>query len=305
MAMLRDATKFTCRVCGETLRFDPLDESTYTTKTDHEDFFGLQLATYRVAHDSGHERHYNSVVVDQRGFFRGHRDAYSEPLRKVEAITDRDYWLFHEEQPSQSSDKFTLALLISRKHRWIIDIVCPEQLNAPELATIVMDRVEEAWRIYNTLPKLMETRLADLDVHVWASDSRVLVVSFKDLSLLKTFEGMVNQIIDNQEESVVPRRQILSLIFRIIEQKSSPSYEILSRILTEDMLFATLHTPYEDRIPNIVEQTGKKMPIAKEILGPLLRGYTTLIELLENKYCDRYEEIYGLVDFVNRRRLLG
>jgi hypothetical protein len=305
MAILKDATKFTCRVCGETLRFDPWDESTYTSKTEHEDFFGLQLATYRVAHDSGNERHYNSVVVDQRGFFRGHRDAYSEPIRATDAIVDRDYWLFHEEKPSEPNDKITLALLISRKDRWIVDIVCPVQLKAPELATIVMDRVEEAWRIYNSMPDLMETRLANLDVHIWASASRVLVVSFKDTSLLNTLQGVVNQIIDGQDDGVVPRRRVLSLIFRILERDSSPSFETLSRIITEDMLFATFHTPFEDRIPSIVERTAQRFPIAEEILGPLLRGYTTLIEILEDKYCSKYKEVFDLIDYVNRRRILG
>jgi hypothetical protein len=193
MAVLRDATKFTCRVCGEPLRFDPWDESTYVSKTAHEDFFGMQLMTYRIVHESKNERHFNSVVVDQDGFFRGHRDAYVEPLQ-TDTILDRDYWLFYEEHPSQPSNTINVALLISRRQRWIVDVVCPESLNAPELATLIMDRVEEAGRIYSRTPEHMEAKLADLDFHVWVSESRVFVVSFKDAFLLQAIERIAHQL---------------------------------------------------------------------------------------------------------------
>ena len=80
---------------------------------------------------------------------------------------------------------------------------------------------------------------------------------------------------------------------------------MLSRILNEDMLFATLHTPYEDRIPSIVERTAQRYPVAGEILGPLLRGYITFVDVLEGEFSSRYEEIFELIEFVNRRRILG
>ena len=137
MTLLRSVTEFTCRVCGKPLKFDPTDESAYISKTDHEDFFGMQLTTYRVAHDSENERHYNSVVVDHMGFFRGHRDAYAEPLDIIDYSTDRTYWIFHEESPAiERTQNVGLALLINRSDRWVIDIVCPAKLNASEIATL-------------------------------------------------------------------------------------------------------------------------------------------------------------------------
>jgi hypothetical protein len=97
----------------------------------------------------------------------------------------------------------------------------------------------------------------------------------------------------------------LNVIFRIIENNPELSPTSLSRILHEDMLFSTLHTPYEDRIPSIVERAAKRYPIAEELLGPLLRGYMTLIDALEGGFSSRYKEVFELIDFVNRRRILG
>jgi hypothetical protein len=306
MAVLKDATKFTCKVCGETLRFDPLDESTYESKTNHEDFFGLQLATYRVAHDSGNERHHNSVIVDQAGFFRGHRDAYAEPLDGKHPSIDRNYWVFREESPTiEQTHNVALALLISRTDRWVIDIVCPSTLNVSETATLVMDRVEEAQRVYNDIPQPMETRIADMNLYAWISDKRVLCVSFTNGALKPSIDNIASYIIDQNHDSIVPRRRMLNAIFRILESNPKLSPSVLSRIMNEDMLFTTFHTPFEDQIPSIVERTASRYPIAKEILGPLLRGYMTLIDALEDKYSSRYEEIFELIDFVNRRRILG
>jgi len=98
---------------------------------------------------------------------------------------------------------------------------------------------------------------------------------------------------------------MLNLIFNILEKNPDLSPTMLLRIMNEDMLYTEFHTPFEDRIPSIVERTIPRHPIAKEILGPLLRGYITLIDVLEGEYCSRYKEIFELVDFINRRRILG
>ena len=95
------------------------------------------------------------------------------------------------------------------------------------------------------------------------------------------------------------------MIFRILEDTPNLSQTMLTRIMNEDMLFTTFHTPYEDRIPSIVERTSQRYPIAGEILGPLLRGFTTLVEDLEGDFSSRYDEVFELIDFVNRRRILG
>ncbi|MFW9920960.1 MAG: hypothetical protein ACFFED_15270 [Candidatus Thorarchaeota archaeon] len=303
---LLSTTEFICKVCGKPIEFDITKEKTYISKTEHEDFFGMKLTTYRVSHDDENERHYNSVVVDHMGLFRGHRDAYSEPIHALDPSTERRYWVYHEdEKTGDPTNGIGLALLISRNQRWVVDIVCPTRMNASEIATLVLDRVEEAWRIYNDIPQPMETHFADLDFHVWTSDERVLCVSFNNPKLLKPMESIARQIVTENDESIIPRRRLLNLVFQILEKDPNLSPQMLSKIMNEDMLFTTFHTPYEDRIPSIVERTTERLPIAKDILGPLLRGYLTLIDMLEGEYCSRYKEIFELVDFINRRRVLG
>lgn len=306
MTIAHTITEFKCRVCGEPQRFDLRDSSTFISKTDHEDFFGMKLTTYRVAHDSKDERHYNSVVVDHAGFFRGHRDAYAEPLEDVHTSLDRNYWVFHEEvSPIEKTENVQLALLISRTDRWVIDIVCPKNLNVSETATLVIDRVEEALRVYDAIPQPMEARIADMNIRAWTSDNRVLCVSFTNGALSSAIDSIAAHIVAECEDSIIPRRRMLNVIFRILEKDPNLSPSMLSRILNEDMLFTTFHTPYEDRIPSIVERAAQRYPVAKEILGQLLRGYTTMVDVLESDYSSRYAEIFELIDFINRRRILG
>ncbi|MHA2423853.1 MAG: hypothetical protein ACXAEF_03640 [Candidatus Thorarchaeota archaeon] len=306
MTLLGTMTEFTCRVCGQPLKFDITDDSTYITKTEHEDFFGMQLTTYRVSHDSKKERHYNSIVVDQMGFFRGHRDAYAEPLGMIDTTTDGTYWVFHEESPTiEHTENVALALLMSRTQRWVVDIVCPSGLNASETATLVLDRVEEASRVYDSFPQPMEMRIADMDLRTWASDDRVLCVSFTNHKLVDALGSVASYIITETSESFIPNRRILNLIFKILESNPNLKPTMLARLMNEDMLFTKLKTSFEDRIPSIVERTASRYPIANEILGPLLRGYMTLIEVLEEMATSRYEEVIDLVDFINRRKILG
>lgn len=306
MMTLLSTTEFTCKVCGKPIEFDIADHTTYISKTDHEDFFGMKLTTYRVAHDSENERHYNSVVVDHMGLFRGHRDAYSEPIDTIDTSIDRRYWVYHEDETStEPTNGIGLALLISRDQRWIVDIVCPAKLNASEIATLVLDRVEEANRVYNSIPQPMETNIADLHFHIWIAEKRVLCIHFKKQALLKPMEFIAPLIAEGNGSDVIPRRRLLNLVFRILEQDPDLSPSMLTRIMNEDMLFTKVHTPYEDRIPSIVDRTAARYPIAKEILGPVLRGYMPIIEALEGSGCSRYKEVFELIDFINRRRVLG
>jgi len=306
MTIAHTITEFKCRVCGEPLKFDIEDSSAFISKSEHEDFFGMKLTTYRVAHDSTEERHVNTIIVDHAGFFRGHRDAYTEPLDDIRPALDRNYWVFHEESPTiEKTENVRLALLISRADRWIVDVVCPSNLNASEIATLMVDRVEEAQRVYNTIPQPMETRVADMDIRAWTSDARVLCVSFTNGSLMSIINSLAEHIVTENENSIVPRRRMLSVIFKILETDPNLSPSMLSRIMNEDMLFAKLHTPYEERISSIVERTAARYPIAGEILGPLLRGYTTLVDVLEGNLSSKYNDIFELIDFVNRRRILA
>ena len=306
MTLAQHMTEFKCKVCGETLSFDLTDPSAFISKSEHEDFFGMKLTTYRVAHESAEERHVNTIIVDHAGLFRGHRDAYKEPLSKARTSLERDYWVYHDESPEiERTKNVALALLVSRNDRWVIDIVCPSNLNASEIATLVIDRVEEAQRVYNKIPHPMEARIADMDMHVWVSEKRALCVCFTNGALKSTIDSVVRHIVDEDGGSIIPQRRLLNAIFKILESNPKVSPSILSRIMNEDMLFATLHTPYEERIPSIVERTAQRYPIADEILGQLLRGYITFIDVLEGDYSSRYEEILDLIDFINRRRILG
>ncbi len=303
MSLLKSTTEFVCKVCGEIIRFNPEDPKTYLSKTQHEDFFGMRLTTYRVAHEVGRERHYNSIVVDDRNMFRGHRDAYSEIIGE-EALPSEWYWVFGEESPAVDTlPEVNLALLVSRRDRWVVDIKCPKGLVVTELVSLLVSKIEEAERIYSTPPEHLEIVAANLSLDVWRSDNKCLFIGSNNTKLKHSL-AQVAPLIIKEDDDYIPQRRVLSLVIRLLTIKPELQLPIIKRIISSDMLFTSLKTPYQDRISDIVARVSERLPIAKEILGPLLRGYTTLIELLEGQYLTRCDEIFELVDYVNRRRLI-
>ncbi|NWF97024.1 MAG: hypothetical protein HXY34_12855 [Candidatus Thorarchaeota archaeon] len=305
MSTMQRMTEFPCKVCGESLRFDPEDATTYTSKTQHEDFFGMQLTTYRVSHVVGTERHHNAVVVDQAGLFRGHRDAYTESLVSAQPEQGLGYWIMHEDEPRpESVGPIKLCLLIGRTGHWVVDVVCPAAVNVIALAGTILDKVQEAETVYQSPPKQMQVRVADMDITLWQSKNRILCISSSDDSYVKSVTSISSLIVDVDNDDTVPRRRVLALVMKIATEDKNPPVTVLSRMLSSDLLFSTLRTPFQDRIPDIVERTAQRIPIAKEVLGPLLRGYATLMDILDGEHWRDYRQVYELVDFVNRRRIL-
>ncbi len=302
MSLLKAETEFVCKVCGDIIRFNPEDPKTYLTKTQHEDFFGMRLVTYRVAHEVGKERHYNSIVVDDKNMFRGHRDAYSELIDEA-ALPSEWYWVFGEESPAVDTlTDIDMALLINRQDRWIVDIKCPKGLVVTELAHLLVSKIEEAERIYTTPPEYLEIVAANFTLNVWRSNVKCICIGSRNTKLKNALTQVAPLVIDSTDD-FVPQRRVLALVLRLLMSRPDISLPIIKRILSSDMLFTSLKTPYQERIADIVARVSERLPIANEILGPILRGYTTLIELLEGQYLERCDEIFELIDYVNRRRL--
>ncbi len=306
MSLVRNTTEYKCKVCGRLAEFDITDEKSYISKKEHDNFLGLTLTIYRVAHDTPEERHHNSVVVDHTGLVRDYRDAYSEPLHTTGASIDFRYWVYQEDAISSCpTNGIELALLISRDQHWVVDIICPPTMNASEIATLVVDKVEESYKVYTSMLQPMEAHIGGLDFHIWTSHTRILCVVLKNQKLLSILNSFVSQIFGEGGADLVPRRRLLNLVFHIIEKNPNLSHSVLSRIMNENLLFTKFQTPFEDRIPSIVERTSVRFPIAREVLAPILRGHMTLIEALETVGHSHIQDVLDLIEFINRRRILG
>ncbi|MHA1770389.1 MAG: hypothetical protein ACTSYL_00200 [Candidatus Thorarchaeota archaeon] len=299
-------TEFKCKICGATIQFSINDPETYESKTPHKEYFGMQLTTVRVSHDTSDERHHNAIVIDQRGLFRGYRDAYSEPLVSLDKELPQSL-VVHPSQGIQLSthDYVKLLIIVDRQRFWVQAYLCPAEFRPTELARLVMERVEEAERIYDQPQKRLNFSLADMDLHVWHTNERIAFVSVKSLSKLSVLEGLVDGLLTINPTSPFSSQRALEIALRVIDDVPDPDSKTLRRLVTDPMIFTIAATPFQDRVNSIVERVGKRFPIAKTVLRPLLTGQSSLIDVLEDGYWTKIEEVFDMVDFINRRGLLG
>lgn len=75
-------TIFECFICQKKISFNIMNKEDYVSATEQKSF-GMILTTYRVFHDSETERHYNAILVDEDGVYRGHVDSYREALPQI------------------------------------------------------------------------------------------------------------------------------------------------------------------------------------------------------------------------------
>ncbi|MHA1638073.1 MAG: hypothetical protein ACTSUO_01160 [Candidatus Thorarchaeota archaeon] len=306
MTIAHVVTEFPCQICGKPIVFNTDDSETYLSKTEHDTYFGMQLTTYRVSHTVNNERHLNTVIVDQMGFFRGYRDSYAETPETVASTDASNYWFKSTEYPSLSVHRYLNALLmIGRRERWVMNIIDYNGVNLLELARIIIDRVEEAEHIYEEKPVRMEITVANHSLEVWISDSMIICADIKSATVSPVIESLAGAIVSINDSSNSTLKRILVLAMKMIEINTKIDSPLLCRLIQDDFLFVKITTPFEDRISDIAERVGKRLPLAGKVLGPLLRGYTTIIELLEGEYIGQLKEIFEIIDFVNRRGLLG
>jgi hypothetical protein len=116
---------------------------------------------------------------------------------------------------------------------------------------------------------------------------------------------LAREIIESTITQGTSIKNSIVLALEILRESPSLSNRVIQRLLSDDLLYSKTTTEYPDRISRIIERISSEYPLANEILEPLLRGETTLIELLENGYSNRVEDIFELVDYVNRRGLFG
>ncbi len=299
-------TEFKCKICGEPIRFSLNDPKTYESKTPHKDYFGMQLTTVRVSHEISGERHHNSIVIDQKGLFRGYRDAYVEPITSGDSPGQSSLVV----QPGQSlqvtENKFvTLLVMVDRQRFWVKPFLCPEEFRPTELARLVMERVEEAERVYDKMPRTLTFGLADMDIHVWVSQERVVFVAFNNPSVLPALEGLCEGLLEVDKGMSFTNQRAIQMALQVIGLIPDIDSDTIHRLVTDALLFSVTTIPFPDRTNRIVELVSKRFPIASVILRPLLTGKSSIIDLLEDGHVREIRDVFEMVDFINRRGLLG
>ncbi len=299
-------TGFRCMICGESMSLDIDNEVTYDSKTSHDKFFGMQLTTYRVSHYTSDERHQNLVLIDHRGLFRGHKDAFSEPITQEVVVNTKQFRLISPELPALLDHKqIEIVLIFDRTDNWLMNFLCPSEVRPSELVMLLQERILESEQIYEELPDYTIVKVADREIHIWMNGPRVVAVQVSNPEILTQLTIFAKELIKDLSVQGSKKQQSILLSLRILNETPSIESKVISRLLSDDLLYSETRLEIQDRIPRIVERVSKEYPIANEILTPLLQGDVTLMELLDDGYSRRIDEVFDLIDYVNRRGLFG
>ncbi len=220
MSLLRG--QFQCQLCRETLSLDPEDENTFLSKTEHDEVFGVQLVTYRVAHIEGDERHINSIIVDHEGYYRGHRDSYSENIKPKGQPRINHFWTIFQNVPCLSESRLVkLAFIADRRERWVLEIVNPGRVKMRDLALTAFDRVEEAEKVFESVPSPLIVEMADRELVIWSRDSRLLCVEAKSSKAVALMDRFSTLLQNSQQDSHFPSKHMIILAMKVIEENPS------------------------------------------------------------------------------------
>jgi hypothetical protein len=300
-------SEFTCKLCQNKIAFNIHDNQTYITKQPHQKFFGMQLTSFRVSHEIGGDRHINTVLIDHKGYFRGHIDAYKEAIGQDSFVVDA---VLHrlgtdDRTPLHEHPFIDIFLFLDLKELWVVDLICPSNIKPLDLATVVINRIEKARVIYTELPSYLTLQVADKNLNIWINENKVLIVSIDIENLNIDFELLMQMILNfyTNEEEISPNRRAILLVLTTLTRTEliKEDHPKVRTILKDPRIFTTVTIKYPWQIPRIAARLSKTFAIPEEILLAFLRGKITVINLLESQY---FKEVLDMIDFIERRNLL-
>ncbi|MBD3190359.1 MAG: hypothetical protein GF308_06930 [Candidatus Heimdallarchaeota archaeon] len=302
-----------CKLCGTVIDFDISDETTYLSKTEHQNFFGTQLFTYRVQHTVGNEQHINAVLVDQKGHFRGYIDAYKEVAYSDEEKLDpknlENFIHLGEEIETITNNTLLTNFFIINSVGWFLEIVKLPTINTNAVLERVYEKIAESKQIYKEIPQPLKIVVADLNFYVWIEKATFFIISVKDTEVIDELSDLVLEIIDCIETSNrLPNKRTYKILVSILSEvgPSQISLGLVRRLLTDDLFYSKIKTKYPERLEVLIPKIVKRHAISEAILKELLLGKSSFIEMLEKDeiVVAYYKEIIETLDFINRRKLL-
>ncbi len=307
-------TDFKCGLCNKTITFKITDETTYLSKASHQMYFGAELTTYKVCHYDQDAIHINSALVDKKGVFYDVIDSYSVNARdffnQQVLIPKSHIQLLSDGHPPLINHRYLEKMvIIEKKKPWIMEVVGPSSDNAQALGLQVLSKTEEIGQIYSETTGNIAVVLNEKEFHLWNSGSIIVSACFKNDKIIDVFNDFAVNIshLSMVGEEWLKKRQRINLALQLFDKVmvGREDVPLLLRIITDDLLGIKLKTKYSDQIPRIVERLGREFILAKEVLTSLLRGQTSILELLEQNYSNQFRDLLSVVDFINRRSLFS
>ncbi|HMF30549.1 MAG TPA: hypothetical protein VKK79_04005 [Candidatus Lokiarchaeia archaeon] len=309
----QNLTGFRCKLCDLPMNFQIDDEKSYVFKQRMDDFLGSALVKYQVAHVEGNEMHLNTVIVDATGEFLGHIDAYAVPLSEFLAdgkvTMNEPNLIFGPEGyvPLKTHKFLEILLFLNTKHARILELISPGSLNIVEVGRLVEEKVQETKKIYLNISENVLLNIADKNFRIWISGDNILVASINTEGFLAAFDMIAKQLVQKDFEEIVERTEPLKIALKFLEkpQSSSKDLHTFFRLYSDDRLFSRIRVKYPENIPRILERLKKEFKTGSELLDPFLNGQKSLIEILGSDIITRAWELFELIDFIDRRKLLS
>ncbi len=305
MSQLKQLTEFRCAICDEVIQFDPNDSKTYEAKTAEDTFFGMKLTTFRVSHEIGNNRHVNTIIVDHRGLFRGKKDAFVEEIR-LAPDSEIPIWVVgDEEKVLKTHPYFSVMLMLDYNEKWLMVILNESTFRMIELAHLINEKVIEALKVYKEVPEILTITVADQDFRIWLEGSRIVGVVLKSPKAFDAINIATKCILQNTHNDAIPNKKLMKLVLQALAVNPKLEERYVLKLLLDHNLFSNIDFPYKARISSITQRLETRFDIASEFLTPLLRGQNSVIELLEVGYIEQVQTVFDMLDYVERRGILG
>ena len=302
-----------CKICNEEIAFDVNDAASFLSKTDHPNFFGKILATYRIEHQVNGEKHLNAVLLDHQNIFRGYIDAYRIPILQEEqqlTFTNLESYILLEEEIETllPNDNFTNFFIVNLSG-WVLEVVKMSGIKTDAILKSIFDKIEESKNIYETIPQPLNVVIADLSCFIWTKGKTHLMVTTQNKEKTSKYSTLLEDIANDIENNIIiPKKRIFKIFNNILAKTdlADDRPDLIIRLLSDDLLYSRIETRYPERISEIIPKISRRHTISENIIENLLLGKTSIIELLEEEpeLITDCRDIIEILDFINRRKLL-
>ncbi|RMG31049.1 MAG: hypothetical protein D6732_15170 [Methanobacteriota archaeon] len=292
-------TSFTCKICGMEVSFSIQDPSTYISKKDHDSFFGMSLQSFRVEHTIDEERHVNSIIVDAKGLYRGHLDAYAERL-VLEDVSG-----FYLEPVEETSDlqrhPFLFFYLYDITSRMVLQFIAAEGMNLNVLLEHVLKKIHEVQQLYES-KNSFAVDFADLKIQVILDNQYALIFAVDEPND-RLQQSLENVLAKYSSEGFIQLSSLI-LLLHIVTRNETVDFSALEKLLRTDLIRVKVKTELTNYIPKITEKITREFDLDGANVKSILMGEETVYDLILREP-QKYIELGKMVEFTNRRKLLG
>lgn len=305
-------TEFTCKICQTKLSFDISDSKTFISKTPHDEFFGMQLTTYRVEHTIFNEKHVCVVLVDHGGAFRGFIDAYSENVTEKSRRIPSNVYPLNQGNTNAIYDHsiFDLFFIYNRDENWVLNTIYPKSVKPLELTEVLLTTLKDTQKIYVDLPKVITFNIADKQITCWMDGPVVISAIVKEehsssVEMINNFFNMLVQYFNRDSYNPPNQRTLLIALNTFLKDPDRPiDFKKFTRLFNGHVLYSKIKLKYLAKVDRIVERLARIFNIDMLTILTLLRGEQPVINIIESEAETDFRDVFDMFDYIERRNLL-